>query len=129
MPLKAKLDTGALTSSVDTPTYELFDKEGRKWVRFTLGRKKGSTMTLERPVTRFVKIKNKGGQSSERPVVSLAIALGDGQPIPTDVSLADRTRFLYPVLLGRRFIRDAGIAIDPSATYILGRQPIGDNNR
>ena len=51
--LKAKLDTGALTSSIHAEEKELFERDGKKWVRFIVtdpGMKKPARTRIEAPL-------------------------------------------------------------------------------
>ena len=117
---KAKLDTGAKTSSINARNVEAFTRDGKPWVRFELVLKnlQGQTRTvaLERPRLRSVLIKERDGKPGKRPVVALELCFG-GSLRQAEFTLADRTGFNYPVLLGRRFL--AGIAVvDPQATHL-----------
>lgn len=124
IPLKAKLDTGALTSSLHATEIELFERADETWVRFVLdvedadGRQ--HTLELERPKVRGVRIKEHEGEYDRRPVVMMQFCLGQ-QWHEAQFTLADRSRFIYPVLLGRRFLRGVAI-VDPSATFITDAQ-------
>jgi hypothetical protein len=120
IPLKAKLDTGALTSSLHATEIELFERDDDTWVRFTLDVEDADgaqhSLRLERPKVRGVRIKEHEGEYDRRPVVMMQFCLA-GQWREAQFTLADRSRFIYPVLLGRRFL--GGVAIvDPSATFI-----------
>lgn len=122
--LKAKLDSGAKTSSIHAEDIELFKRDGERWVRFNLivDNEKGKTRTvaLEKMRERRVKIKEHDGNHDSRPVVKIDICF-DGRSYPVEFTLADRSEFIYPVLLGRRFL--AGIAvIDPESTFLTQAQ-------
>lgn len=117
---RAKLDTGAETSSMNARNVVDFTRDGMPWVRFelVLKRREGKerTLVLERPRLRSVLIKERDGKPGKRPVVTLEICF-NGTLYPTEFTLADRSEFNYPVLLGRRFL--AGVAVvDPQATYL-----------
>jgi len=118
--LKAKLDTGAKTSSIHAENIELFKRDGKRWVRFTLvlnvDDEKTETFVLEKSRERRVKIKEHDGGYSRRPVVEIDICF-NGRPYPVEFTLVDRSEFIYPVLLGRGFL--AGVAvIDPGVTFL-----------
>ncbi len=117
--LKAKLDTGARTSSIHAVDIKVFRRDEQRWVRFKvpLGTEEGERMvSLERPLTRRVRVKDHDDESDRRPVVELEFCF-DGRSHRAQFSLVDRSRFIYPVLLGRRFL--AGVAVvDPSRTFL-----------
>ncbi len=99
--LKARIDTGAKSSSINAPHATTFQKNGETWVRFELSGPKGKeTVLVEKKVERRVKIKRKGGPPKERVVIRLAVCLGNLFR-EIEVNLADRRGFNYPVLIGR----------------------------
>lgn len=118
--VKAKLDTGATTSSIHAENVHGFSKNGQNWVRFDLilYNEKGDRFqqTLEQPRKRKVKIKNHDGNHDLRYVVELDICF-DGRIRRSSFTLADRTEFNYQVLLGREFLNGLAI-VDPEKTYI-----------
>ena len=102
--LKARIDTGAKTSSIDARDITPFERDGKQWVRFVCvaGEKEH---TIERKVLKTVLIKRHGEESQDRYVVNMRIILGEvSQLIP--VTLNDRDAYMYPVLIGRNFLRD-----------------------
>lgn len=117
--LKAKLDTGAKTSSLHAEKIETFTREGQKWVRFEMtvddANDRPRTLKLEKRRVRGVLIKEHEGEYDSRPVVEMSFCLG-GERHSAEFTLVDRSRFLYPVLLGRRFL--AGFApVDAGKTF------------
>jgi len=112
--LKARIDTGAKTTSVDARNITPFERDGKQWVRFTCmdGDKEH---TIERKVIKTVQIKRHEEESQDRYVVNMRIILGDvSQLIP--VTLNDRDAYIYPVLIGRNFLRDYFI-VDVAKKY------------
>lgn len=120
LKLKAKLDTGARSSSLDATDVEPFERDGQRWVRFRVslpGLQKSALM--EQPVARYVRIKRHRGPYDRRPVIRLPLCLGD-ELRTIDVNLADRGRFIYPLLLGRKALARLAV-VDPARTFI--REP------
>ncbi len=117
--LRAKLDTGANTSSLHAVDIERFERDGEKWIRFhtTDPDEKNPLTFVEAPLIRDVKIKRHKQKSQVRPVVEMTFCL-DGQIYTSEFSLTDRSRFNYQVLLGRRMLQQ-GILVDPAATFTL----------
>ena len=119
----AKLDTGAYTSSIHAEETELFERDGKKWVRFivTEPRKKDSPrVRIEAPLVRIARIKNPGGESETREVVRLAFKIGE-RKLRGDFTLNNRSNMLSAVLIGRTTIRELGW-IDPSRTNLADKK-------
>ena len=121
---KAKLDTGAKTSSIDAEVIDI-RKEGEKIKHKRTGEvvvfsvrdeKTGSASTFERAIVRYVRIKKKGGGYLRRPVIEMTFCLA-GKWIKEEVNLANRENFIYPVLIGRNMMEHARLAVDPSHTF------------
>lgn len=117
--VKAKLDSGALTSSMHAENIDRFKKDGDDWVRFTveledMDSDKQVETRLERKVVRKIKVRGAGG-AEERPVVLMKVCLGN-RIHEEQFSLNDRDKMNYPVLIGRRMLEDVG-PVDSSKTF------------
>lgn len=118
---KMKLDTGALTSSMQAEDIKEFKKDGEKWVRFQVDVKddsdndKQAVKTFERKIQRRVKIRGAGGVD-HRVAVLMEICVGH-KVYAEQFTLRDRDAFNYPVLLGRRTIKHLGL-IDVDRTFV-----------
>lgn len=134
IPAKAKLDTGAKTSSLHAKNIEWFEKDGKDWVRFHFSpntklsskrMQEGKTknfVTIEAPVYRSTLIKQHKRPSAERPVILHKFKLDD-RVYEAEFTLTDRSRFIYPVLLGRRFLQHTAL-VDPARTYLRTQPPV-----
>ena len=112
---RAKVDTGARTSSLHAQDIIPFTRNGRLWVRFHITNRENRTQMFERPVVRHVRIKDLTGPSLSRPVIMLGICVADVFRV-TEVNLSNRTGFNFPLLIGRRFMRQA-IMVDPGRQF------------
>lgn len=102
---KARVDTGALSSALDAKNIQPFERNGEKWVRFTLMENENSKQ-FSRPLVRYVQVRHSSAEALDRrPVISLRVRMGDIVE-DTEFTLNNRARMLYPVLLGRNFLRD-----------------------
>lgn len=112
---KARMDTGAATSSLGATEIAEFERNGKRWVRFKLmdGR------TISQRLERFVNIRQAATQRSRRPVVKLGVKIGD-VALVGEFTLADRSHLKYEILIGRNVLRDLMI-VDVSRLYIQGR--------
>jgi hypothetical protein len=113
---KARIDTGATTSSINARNIKLFRKGGKRWVRFEVNGKNGQSVRMELPVVRRVRIKRFGQESKRRSVVRIGICMG-GYYREAQVTLQDRRRRAFPVLIGRRYMNGAFL-VDPSKEYM-----------
>jgi hypothetical protein len=118
--IKAKLDTGAKTSSIYAINIEPFKKGGKRWAKFTLllvdSRGNEHKIDLERPRSRKANIKNHDGNHDQRYVVDLGLCF-NGRKYVTEFTLTNRSEYIYGVLLGREFIGQVAI-IDPDNTFL-----------
>lgn len=118
--LKAKLDTGALTSSLHATDIERFEKDGEDWVRFTVdveNEANGEEVSreFEKPLYREVTLRGAGGVD-HRPVVVMGLCMA-GVIHEEQFSLEDRSDMIYPLLIGRRAIQHLGI-VDVTRTFL-----------
>ena len=114
---KARIDTGATTTSVGYNDLTRFESDGEKWIKFTIkDRIDGQVYTFERPLVRTAKIKRHNAEPTRRPVVNLPITIGTVTRT-IEVTLADRDAFDYPVLIGRNFM-DGKVLVDVSQRFI-----------
>lgn len=119
--VKAKMDTGAKTSSIDSEIIDI-RKTGKKMhgdtgesVVFSVDAIDGEPKTFEREIIRYVRIKLKGGGFVRRPVIHMKFCIA-GREVEEEVNLANRENFIYPVLIGRNMMAHAGLAINAGAT-------------
>lgn len=102
--LKARIDTGAQTSSLGVVDEQPFERDGKKWLQFSvLDPGSGEKIKFERPVVRIAEIKRHGAESQKRHVVMLTIMLGNIE-MKREFTLADRSRYTFPVLIGRNVL-------------------------
>ncbi|MGD8483503.1 MAG: RimK/LysX family protein, partial [Thioalkalispiraceae bacterium] len=103
LDVKAKIDSGARTSSLHCDCIQIKEKEGEKWVSFTVTNFKGEQVRLERKIQRMSKIKRHFGELQERIVIKLGVCLGNVYK-DIEVNVVDRTGLNYPMLIGRNFL-------------------------
>lgn len=126
--VKAKLDTGAATSSLDATGIEAFKRDGKSWVRFTVtDPATAESEVLEKRRKRVVRIVRHNGKHQKRYVVELDVCLGEERQ-SIEVSLIDRSQFIYPLLLGRSALEKMSIVVDPSDTFVMSPSCDGGDN-
>lgn len=114
--VRAKIDSGAATSSLDVGKIEEFDLGGEPWVRFRLAGRDGKGPVVERPLVRLSSVRRSGTERQIRYVINLGICLG-GYYNVAQINLSDRSGMNYRMLIGRRFLEDKFL-IDASAKYL-----------
>ena len=114
--LKAKIDTGADSSSLDCECITPYERDGEQWVRFSVTDINDQTVSFEKKVVRTTRVKRHFGEVQKRMVVRMGICIGD-QYGETDVSLVDRSGFNYSMLIGRKYLKNKFI-VDPDETFL-----------
>lgn len=113
----AKLDTGALTSSLHATDVKWTVRDDGDWVSFEVIGAGGSRERFERKVVRVARVKRASGGVERRPTVLMAVCLGRVFRL-SEVNLTDRSGFNYEFLVGRRFLT-GHFAVDSSRTYTV----------
>lgn len=118
---ESRIDTGATTNSIHAEAIEGFERDGDQWVRFTLVSPATKKKTiLERPVSRVAEIKRHGKEPQKRYVVLLKVEFAD-RNAAFEFSLTDRSKFSYPLLVGRNLLR-GNVLVDVSKKHALRKK-------
>lgn len=118
LKFEARIDTGAKSTSIHAENIQLIEREGKRFVRFSLLDKKTNTLVeLERPFRRKVIIKQQSADNELRYVVTLWLTLGKTKD-EIEVNLTDRSDYDYEVLVGRNLLTDRAI-VDVSLRHTL----------
>lgn len=119
--LRAKIDTGARTSALHAEDQQLFERDGQKWVRFKFpAHRPAPDYVLEARVIDERYIKNTGGVPERRIIIHTTLLLGRHR-WKIEVSLADRKKMEFDLILGRTALRSRGVLINPRSSYLMGR--------
>ncbi len=120
--LKAKVDTGARTSSLHAFGLEWFDRDGSPWVRFEVHpwqRSTSDSVVAEAAVVAARDVKSSSGDVGHRPVVHTALILA-GRMVTAEVTLTRRDEMGFRMLVGREALRKRFV-VDPSVSSLGGR--------
>jgi hypothetical protein len=120
--LKAKVDTGARSSSLHAFDVETFTRRGREFVRFGVHpfqRDTKTSVATEAEVLEFRRVKSSSGHSAVRPVILADVAVL-GQTWTIELTLANRDQMGFRMLLGRQAIRERFL-VDGGRSYYGGR--------
>jgi hypothetical protein len=116
--IKAKVDTGARTSSLHAFDLETFQDNGQYFVRFKLKPQQRNSKIVVPcccPVEEYRKVKSSNGQSETRPVIVTDVVLL-GDTLPIEITLTNRDTMGFRMLLGRESIRRSYL-VDAGRSY------------
>lgn len=122
--IKAKLDTGARTSSLHAFGMVRYEDEGTAMVRFAIHprqRSDAGTVEVEVEVVDERWVRNSGGTRELRPVIETDVRVGDDR-WTIELTLTRRDEMGFRMLLGRQALRRRAL-VDPGASYRAGRRP------
>ncbi|MBQ8870429.1 MAG: ATP-dependent zinc protease [Alphaproteobacteria bacterium] len=121
LPMKsafyARIDTGATTSSIDVINLKRFERDGEKWVSFTVtNRRSGETHNFEKQIFKRVRI-TRAEEHERRVKVFMDVKFG-GEIFKAEFTLAEREDFDYQALIGRNILTGRAI-VDTSISNTL----------
>lgn len=120
--VKAKIDTGARSSSIHAFGLEAHDVDGQEWVRFTLHpwqKSEDDVVEIDLPVLDRREVRSSNGQTEERYAVALDVTLA-GRTITTVMTLSNRDEMGFRLLIGREAL-ERGYLVDAGLSYAGGR--------
>jgi hypothetical protein len=106
--IKAKVDSGARTSSLHAFDMKIYRRGGVDYVRFRIHPDQKSTkktIVCHAKVFEFRRVKSSNGMSELRPVILTEIQLM-GEKYKTEMTLTNRDEMGFRMLLGRQSIKN-----------------------
>jgi hypothetical protein len=114
--MEARIDTGAESTSVHAEDIQLVEKDGKRWVHFSLlNPDTDEKVPVELRLRKKIKVKQSDSEKQTRYMVEMWITLGKIRSL-VEVTLSDRDHMEYPLLIGRNMLVDTMI-VDVSARH------------
>ena len=121
--VKAKVDTGARSSSLHAFEIRESRRDGKVVVRFKIHPKQRdskTTVETEADLLEYRRVRSSGGHETLRPVIRTDIELM-GRRWPVELTLVSRDAMGFRMLLGRQAIRGRFL-VDSEHSYLAGRR-------
>ncbi|RME71782.1 MAG: ATP-dependent zinc protease [Planctomycetota bacterium] len=128
--IKAKVDTGARTSSLHASRIEPFVRDGVPMVRFELHPLQRDTTVTVRCEARVIDrrpVRSSSGHVQERFVIETDLE-ARGERWAIELTLSHRDAMGFRMLLGRRAIRGRFL-VDPGRSFLGGKPPASVRRR
>ncbi|MBA2653652.1 MAG: ATP-dependent zinc protease [Gammaproteobacteria bacterium] len=116
--IKAKIDTGARTSSLHAFGIERFSQQGRDKVRFDIHPIQRNDKTVVKCVSDLIDVRmvtDSGAHRELRYVIETPMIIGDFSR-SIEITLTNRSSMIYRMLLGRKALQQHFI-IDPTRSF------------
>jgi hypothetical protein len=121
--IDAKIDTGAYTSAIHCHDIKVVKSDEGAMVHFKILDPSHADYNHKEfilPVFDERRIKNSFGQVQKRVIIKTTMCMF-GKEFPVELSLADRSRLEYPILIGRKVLKNRFI-VDVSKVNISLKQ-------
>lgn len=128
--IKAKVDTGARSSSLHAYDLHKFERDAEEWIRFKVHpvqRKTHEIIETEARVFEYRSVRSSSGKASLRPVIITNVELL-GIVWEVELTLANRDEMGFRMLLGREAFRQR-FFVDAGASYYGGKPPNAKRSR
>ena len=120
--VSARIDTGAAISALDAREIKVLSRDE---IQFKLSPECGGHF-VRRRLAGWRKVKSSDGVVERRPVVNLDLLLGS-ERLHTPVTLADRSKMEYPLLIGRKTL-DRHFTVDVTGERLVPPPAIKEAN-
>lgn len=119
--VRARVDSGAKTSSLHAINIQAFKRRGVPWVRFDvcpLQNNRKTVVQCEAPVYDRRKVKSSSGSSETRYVIKTTLGIAESS-WEVEVTLTNRDAMGFRMLLGREAM-SGRILVDPDESHLTG---------
>ncbi len=119
-PFLAKIDTGAVLSCLHAVDLQYETLGPFDYVAFELQHPNQPTrraVNCRCRVTSFLRVRSSNGEVQCRPIVEANLQLG-GIKLPIRLTLTDRSKMQFPLLLGRDVLKDHFL-VDSNRSFVL----------
>lgn len=120
--VKARVDSGARTSSLHAFNIQIFERDGVNFVRFDVHPIQANRKIVKRCEARLIErreVRSSSGHLEQRPVISTKVELGE-QSWDIEITLTNRDPMGYRMLLGREAMAGR-LIVDPEGSFTLGK--------
>lgn len=128
--IKAKVDTGARTSTLHAFEIVEFEEQGRKRVRFKIHpvqRDNDTVIECTADVIDQRIVSDSGGHREKRFVIRTDVIIGP-HTWPAEMTLTARDDMLFRMLLGRTAMKNKA-QVDPARSYLVGKKRAAPSKR
>ncbi|NNE08112.1 MAG: ATP-dependent zinc protease [Gemmatimonadetes bacterium] len=118
--IKAKVDTGARTSSLHAFDMEHFSRRNQAWIHFSIHpmqRDSKQIIECEFPIHDLRTVRSSNGRKELRPVIRTHLHL-NGDDWLIDLNLTSRDLMGFRMLLGREAVRNR-YAVNPGRSFLV----------
>lgn len=122
--IKAKIDTGARSSSLHAYDMKRFRRRGVSMIRFKvhpIQREFRTVVEAEAELVDLRKVRSSSGVQTLRPVIATPLRLGD-RAWEIEITLVRRDAMGFRMLLGRQALR-GHLLVDPARSFIASTPP------
>jgi len=117
--LKAKIDTGARSSSLHVETLRVDERADATWLLFEIDTGAGGRVSCQAPAVDRRAVTDSGGNTTLRWFIFSKVRLA-GLCWQAEINLSNRRKMRFPMLLGRTALRGRFL-VDPELSYQCGR--------
>lgn len=121
--VKARVDSGAKTSSLHASNIQPFEENGKAYVHFEvhpIQDNRSLTVKCTAELVARRQVKSSIGEKEQRHVIRTPVTLGN-ETWDIEVTLTNRDSMGYRMLLGREAMRGR-MLVDPEASFLLGER-------
>ncbi|MEH6679480.1 MAG: 30S ribosomal protein S6--L-glutamate ligase [Sediminicola sp.] len=119
--IKARVDSGAKTSSIQATNIKIYERGAQEWVKFEvnpLQDNRSINIECEARLVDRRTVKSSSGISEERLVIKTAVSIGD-LSYDIELTLANRDTMEFRMLLGREALNDRFV-VNPAKSFCIG---------
>lgn len=125
--IKARVDSGAKTSSIHATNIVAFSRNGEDWVKFDVNPLQNNTKLVRHCEAKLIDkriVKSSSGYREQRYVIKTDLKIGDNN-FPIEITLTNRDSMGFRMLLGREAMIGK-MLVDPEEKYLLGQPSFDD---
>lgn len=128
--IKAKIDTGARSSSLHAFDVRVVRRGDQRYVRFKVHPIQRDGKTEVEAIGKLIdkrQVRSSSGHADQRPVILTEVDL-NGESWPIELTLTNRDEMGFRMLLGRQAIRGRYL-VDAERSYLLSQSPFRKRKR
>lgn len=121
--VKAKIDTGAKTSSLHADHLQVFQKDGEDYIRFTVHpvqKDRKIIRICEAKIKDYRNVTSSNGEREKRYVIETQFNVGDIS-FKSDITLTTRYGMAYRMLFGKEALKTGKFVVDVAKSFSHGK--------